>query len=48
MFELPTNKEYLIGPMSLAILSTILMLFGLGPYLDFDRNAIAEGNYGVF
>ncbi|CAM3893181.1 MULTISPECIES: rhombosortase [Pseudoalteromonas] len=43
MFELPTNKEYLIGPASLAILSTILMLFGLGPHLDFDRNAIADG-----
>lgn len=43
MFELPTNKEYLIGPVSLAILSTILMLFGLGPHLDFDRNAIADG-----
>ncbi|GEK08973.1 rhombosortase [Pseudoalteromonas sp. McH1-7] len=43
MFELPTNKEYVIAPLSLAILSTVLMLFNLGYYLDFDRTAIANG-----
>lgn len=43
MFELPTNKEYVIAPLSLAILSTVLMLFSLGYYLDFDRTAIANG-----
>ncbi|MEJ6473831.1 rhombosortase [Pseudoalteromonas piscicida] len=45
MFDLPTNKEYLIGPLSLAILSAVLMLFNLGYFFDFDRAAINDGEF---
>ena len=43
MFELPLERKYLLPPLSLACIASVLMLLQLGPMLDFDRNAINQG-----
>lgn len=43
MFELPLEKKHLLPPLLLTCIVIVFMLLQLGPILDFDRDAINQG-----
>ncbi|WP_404340126.1 rhombosortase [Pseudoalteromonas mariniglutinosa] len=43
MLNLPLNAKYLLPPICLILLSTLLAVFNLNSYLEFNRELVTEG-----
>lgn len=45
MFNLPTQKEYLLGPIVLTCLAALIAIFNFNDFLAYHRELISQGQY---